>query len=101
MQALKIQIHGEVYQTGMLYFLKQEAYENNIMGCVFYYSDHSVIVFAEGEKQDLDNFIKACGNGNNDSLVENFSVWRKPVQGYVSFDVLDKMESIKIKSEII
>ena len=95
MQALKIQIHGKVYKTGMLYFLRQEAFENNIMGRVFYHTDHSIGVLAEGEKNDLDEFIMACRNGNFDSLVENFSVRQNPVQGYGSFEVLDKMASIK------
>ena len=100
MQALKVHIHGKVYQTGMLYYLMQQAFENNINGCVFYYIDYSIGLIAEGKKKNLEKFIISCYKGNVDSVIKYFKVYQHSVKGYSSFEVLDKMEGIKANSVI-
>ena len=89
MQSLKIHITGNVYKTGMRYFLKQKAFLLKIKGCVFYQTDHSISVIAIGEKFNMDEFVKYCRNGNKESLIEDLSIRQNSMQKYDSFEVLN------------
>jgi len=89
MQSLNIHIQGNVYKTGMRYFLKQKAFHLKIKGYVFYQKDHSISVKAIGENSNMDEFVKYCLNGNKESLIENLSIKKDSMYEYDSFEVLN------------
>jgi acylphosphatase len=94
MQSLKIHITGKVYHTGYRYFIKQKASQFDITGCVFYCPDRSVEILAIGENNNLDEFVKHCRHGNNDSVVEEIKLSEIPSAALDSFEVVDEETSI-------
>ncbi len=67
------------------------------MGFVSYNEDGSVNVMANGDKPEMDEFIRQCSNGNKDSLVEDVKIKQIPLQEYTSFEVLDNVQDFSIK----
>lgn len=84
-------MYGQVYKTGMLYYIKQRAIENEINGNVFYFNRHSIGVNAVGTKNKLDNFIQAICSENPFASIDNYSVIKTEYQSYESFSVLDNL----------
>ena len=94
MQSMKINIDGIVYRTGYRYFIKQIASQFNITGCVFYCPDLSVEILAEGENDELDQFVTLCKMGNQDSQVEEIHMSEITPCNFDSFEVIELETSL-------
>jgi len=92
MKTLEIHIHGNVYKTGMRYFLKQVAVQTGIKGLVKYTEDHSLFVIAEGSGEALDSFLDFCRLGYIDSEIGDINVREVDPQNFNSFEILNEYE---------
>ncbi len=89
---MEIHIHGNVYLTGMRYFLKQAAVQTGIKGLVKYTEDHSLLVIAEGPGESLDSFLVFCRLGYIDSEITDINVREVDPQNFKTFEILNENE---------
>ena len=92
MKTLEIHIRGNVYKTGIRYFLKQAAFQTGIKGLVKYTEDHSLLVIAEGPGASLDSFLGFCRLGYIDSEITDVDVREVDPQNFNTFEILNEYE---------
>ncbi|MCK4676759.1 MAG: acylphosphatase [Bacteroidales bacterium] len=92
MKTLEIHIYGNVYKTGMRYFLKQAAVQTGIKGLVKYTEDYSLLVIAEGPGESLDSFLDFCRLGYIDSEIGDVNVREVNPQNFYTFEILNEYE---------
>jgi len=83
-------ISGFVQGVGYRKWAKQIARENSIVGWVKNREDGAVEIFAQGIKDTLESYIRACQKGPEISHVEDVVIRWKHIDSiqYMSFDVL-------------
>jgi acylphosphatase len=80
-------IHGHVQGVGFRYFVKQKADLAGICGFVKNLPDGSVYVEAEGESENLEQFIHTCRQGPSHAWVGKMQVQYCPVQDFAGFRI--------------
>ena len=85
---LNISIYGRVQGVFFRSNTQQEAEKLNIKGFVENQSDGSVYIEAEGEKENLDAFLKWCHQGPSFAQVEKVEVSQEPLKDYKGFEIL-------------
>ena len=85
--AYRIQVKGIVQGVGFRYNAIREAETNNITGFVKNEFDGSVTLLAEGEENDVKNFIAWCNEGPAYARVSEVNLNKTDVVGYNSFEV--------------
>jgi len=82
-----IRVYGKVQGVGFRYYTQQKARELGITGFVQNRPDGSVYIEAEGEEENLDNFIQWCYEGPGWARVTDVKVQKTPVFGYDGFKI--------------
>ena len=82
---LNIKIHGQVQGVFFRVSAKEEAEKLGITGFVKNAPDGSVYIEAEGEKENLDKFIKWCKNGPEHAEVEKIEVTEAHLKNFSEF----------------
>jgi len=95
-QCLNIKIEGKVFKTGFRYFLKQKASLYHITGYVYYKSNNSVGLLAQGKPETLDNFLHHCRHGNNETKIESVQFKNIPQIAINTFEVVEEDEIVSI-----
>ncbi len=85
--AYKIVVFGIVQGVGFRYHTLRMAQQLNIRGFVRNEKNGSVYIEAEGEKQNLDEFIKWCKEGPGYASVTNVEIDIIDFVGHDSFNV--------------
>ncbi|MCH8026735.1 MAG: acylphosphatase [candidate division Zixibacteria bacterium] len=86
--AAEIKITGLVQGVGFRYFCHRTAKDYSLTGCVRNEPDRSVLVIAEGDKSQIESFIKSLNVGPSFSNVKNITVrWTEFSGKYNSFRV--------------
>jgi acylphosphatase len=85
--ALALTLSGKVQNVGFRFSAVRKAEENSIKGFVKNQVDGTVYIEAEGEPEDLNNFVMWCQEGPPSAVVENVSKQEIPVQNYNRFSV--------------
>ncbi len=89
MGEIKIEVFGRVQGVRFRHFVKEKADKLKLNGYVNNKSDGSVIIIAQGNRQDLENFLSDIQKGSLLSKVEGVSYyWRKISKIHTSFDIL-------------
>jgi len=83
-----IQIYGRVQNVGFRYFVVMKAGEYQITGTVKNEADGSVVVEAEGAKEQLDIFLTDLKEGPGWARVDDIKVSQPPVVDYKEFRVV-------------
>ncbi len=83
-----IQIYGRVQNVGFRYFVVMKAGEYQINGTVKNEPDSTVVVEAEGAKEQLDIFLADLKEGPGWARVDDIKVTQLPVADYNSFRVV-------------
>jgi acylphosphatase len=65
MRTINIRVHGRVQGVGFRYFTQRYANAYNIKGWVRNCTDGSVEILAQGDENDLDNFLQIIRKGPN------------------------------------
>lgn len=81
-----IRIYGLVQGVFFRVTAKQEADKLGLTGFARNVADGSVYIEAEGEKQDLDKFIKWCNIGPSMAQVEKVVVSEDKLENYSQFE---------------
>ena len=89
---LKIEIFGRVQGVMFRHFVKEKADKLGIKGCVLNDSSGSVLIFVQGDKKILNEFLEEVKKGPKFARVDGVSYfWREVSQKYENFRiVLDK-----------
>ncbi|MCD6566700.1 MAG: acylphosphatase [Bacteroidales bacterium] len=83
-----IQIFGRVQNVGFRYFVVTKAGEYQINGTVKNEADGTVVVEAEGAKEQLDIFLADLENGPGWARIDDVKVSQPPVADYNRFRVV-------------
>jgi len=67
----EIKVTGLVQGVGFRYFCYRTAQNLNLTGCVRNEPDRSVLIIAEGDKSQIESFIKSLNVGPSFANVEN------------------------------
>lgn len=86
-QHLNIRVYGLVQGVFFRATAKEEAEKLNIAGFAQNESDNSVYIEAEGDKENLDKFIKWCNIGPSMAQVEKAVVEDGKLKSFSSFEV--------------
>ena len=86
--AFKAKIFGIVQGVGFRFFTSRQADVYGVTGYVKNLPDGTVEAYAEGEKEVLDQFLKALRKGPYGSVVDNVEVeWQTPTNQYKDFRI--------------
>ena len=82
-----LHIYGKVQGVGFRYYTQKKARELGIDGYVMNRPDGSVYVEAEGEEENLDEFVLWCREGPGWARVTDMNIQKTPVAGYDGFSI--------------
>jgi len=85
---LDITVKGLVQGVGFRYHTLRVAIDLGICGNVRNHSDRSVQIEAEGEKEDIDTFVKWCYSGPQNAIINEVIVNPGKVCEYKHFTIL-------------
>ncbi|MBI2597297.1 acylphosphatase [Candidatus Daviesbacteria bacterium] len=86
-QHLNIKIYGLVQGIFFRATAKKQAEKLNITGFARNEPDGSVYIEAEGEKNNLDKFIKWCNKGPSMAEVEKVIIEESKLQNFPNFEI--------------
>ena len=85
---VNIKITGKVQGVGFRYFVLRQAQELGITGWVSNKSNGHVEAMAQGDKEDLDQFIAKVKQGPAFSRVDDLILnWEDGQENYTSFEI--------------
>lgn len=87
MKHFNIKIYGLVQGVFFRDTAKTEADKLNIQGFVKNIADGSVYIEAEGEKKDLDEFVKWCYKGPTMAQIEKVEISESLIKNLKNFEV--------------
>lgn len=87
MKALKIRIEGLVQGVGFRYFTQRIAERYRIKGYVMNMPDGSVFIHAEGDENDLKNFLNEVSKGPSMAVVTNVKVEETRPENFTKFRI--------------
>lgn len=80
-----IRIFGKVQKVGFRYHAYVNAIRNNINGLVRNEADGTVYIEAEGNLEDLENYLKWCQNGPQWATIDRVDVRKAPLNNHTEF----------------
>ena len=87
MKSVYINIFGQVHHKGFRFYAMQTAYRFGIKGFAHNKKDGSLYIEAEGEEENLTEFIEWCKKGPIGAKVENVTTEEGEIKNYTSFDI--------------
>jgi len=86
-QALALTLSGRVQNVGFRFSTVQTAQDLHIKGFVQNKPDRTVYIEAEGDAENLNNFVQWCKKGPPAAKVENIEKQEIPIQNFSDFNV--------------
>jgi acylphosphatase len=86
-KAAILTVSGRVQNVGFRYNTLKTAKKNDVSGIVKNLHDGSVYIEAEGEEENLDQFILWCHQGPNWARVDHVNIQNSQVQDYKDFSI--------------
>ncbi len=87
MERIKVIVGGHVQGVGYRYFVKRQAEAYKVKGIVRNLPGGNVEIDAEGEPEQLEQFLAACRHGAPHGDVETFYRQKVPSYGYTRFRI--------------
>ena len=87
MKHYDLTISGKVQGVGFRFMAMQAAYKHHIRGYVRNLKDGNVYIEAEGEEENLKNFIEWCRTGALGAKVEEINGKEGEIKNFISFDI--------------
>jgi acylphosphatase len=84
----EIRVKGKVQGVNFRYHTMQEAQKLGISGCVQNCDDGTVLIFAQGEEEKMDAFLKWCCKGPSRAMVVGLDVGEISDRGYKDFKII-------------
>ena len=82
-----MRIYGRVQGVGFRYYTQNEAVARQISGWIRNMPDGSVYIEAEGDKEQLEQFINWCETGPQWARVTDVKRQYVPLNGYSGFEI--------------
>ncbi len=82
-----MRIYGRVQGVGFRYYTQNEAVARQISGWIRNMPDGSVYIEAEGDKEQLEQFINWCETGPQWARVTDVEKQYVPLKGYSGFEI--------------
>ena len=86
-RAVTMRIYGRVQGVGFRYYTQNEAVARQISGWIRNMPDGSVYIEAEGDKEQLEQFINWCETGPQWARVTDVEKQYVPLKGYSGFEI--------------
>ena len=86
-KAAILTVSGRVQNVGFRYNTLKTAKKNDVSGIVKNLHDGLVYIEAEGEEENLDQFILWCHQGPNWARVDHVNIQNSQVQDYKDFSI--------------
>ncbi len=87
LKSYEIKIFGKVQGVGFRFYTHKKAVELELKGFVQNKPDGSVYIEAEGEEENLEQFILWCNDGPAWARVSEVQSQETPFIGYKEFDI--------------
>ena len=87
MKHLNIKIYGQVQGVSFRYYTREQALVLGITGFVRNEPDNSIYISAEGEENNLQEFLKWCYQGPSSAKVDKVEVKESKVKKYDKFEI--------------
>lgn len=87
MKAFQISIFGNVQKIGFRFHSMEKAYQLSIRGFVQYHANGSIYMEAEGEDENINQFLEWCRRGPLGGIVKEVMAKEIPTQNFPSFDI--------------
>jgi acylphosphatase len=88
MKAVKISVKGKVQGVFFRASTKKKAQALSIKGWCRNEADGSVLIYAEGNEDEIDDFIHWCKSGPELSIVEDSTIeWIPKPLGFTDFEI--------------
>ena len=87
MKCVHIHIYGRVQHKGFRFLAMQKAYQYGVMGYIQNRKDSSLYIEAEGEEEQLNEFLEWCKKGPMGSTVEEVTTDEGEIKNFTSFDI--------------
>jgi acylphosphatase len=87
MKCIKIFVSGQVQHRGFRFFAMQLAYQLGVRGYIHNKKDGSLYIEAEGEEDQLNNFLEWCKKGPMGCKVEKVVTEDGEIKNFTSFDM--------------
>ena len=84
---VKIRVYGNVQGVFYRVFVKKHADELEIGGFTKNNSDGTVEIVAEGDEESMEEFIRRCRRGNEQSIIKRMRIVDGEMQGFNGFRV--------------
>ncbi len=88
MKAIFVKIFGHVQGVGFRHFTYRIAKRLNVRGYVRNAEDGTVEIHAEGDEENLEQFLVQVSRGPTMAVVTDVRVEETPVQGYEDFEIV-------------
>ncbi|MFZ6664702.1 acylphosphatase [Peijinzhouia sedimentorum] len=85
MKSINISVHGKVQGVFFRMTALTKAIELNLKGSVQNKADGSVYIEAEGENENLENFLSWCKIGPEKAIVSSVDVQEKSLRNFSAF----------------
>ena len=86
-KSYEIKIFGKVQGVGFRFYTHRKAIEHNLKGYVQNKPDGSVYIEAEGEKENLEQFVLWCNDGPAWARVSKVQSQETAFSGYKEFNI--------------
>ncbi len=84
----EIRVKGRVQGVNFRYHTKEEAQKLGISGCVRNCDDGTVLIFAQGEEEQMNAFMEWCCKGPSRAMVVGLEVGEMEDRGYEDFKIV-------------
>lgn len=96
MHHIRAKFYGKVQGINFRSSAKKKADELKVTGFIMNEPDGSVYIEAEGEKENLENFLNWCRKGPKKAEVENFEYQEHPeLKNFKDFKIITEYPSFK------
>jgi acylphosphatase len=86
-KCLSVRVTGRVQGVGFRFHTVKRAAELSVNGFVRNEPDGSVLLEAEGEEADVDDFVEWCRIGPRWARVDTIETWQVEIKDYRHFSV--------------
>lgn len=87
--AVNLIVIGNLYKSGFRFYAQKKGIDLGIVGTIAYYGEYGdVSIHAEGEEEDIKQFIDWCTKGLPYCKVQNVNVEEAPLMNFPGFDIL-------------
>jgi acylphosphatase len=95
MKCFQIKISGQILGEGLRFKAMHLAHKHQIKGFVQYDDENSLTIEAQGELNDLHQFVQFCRNWLSPDNIKDFTVIEKEPESYSDFTIRRNISEVE------